>query len=79
MGQAFKSDVQIVEVRTDDLDVRGIARREYWVAVAAPEQALMLVLAVVPEGWTVRLSDVPARNIIPSSLKLQPGDAWPIR
>jgi len=25
MGQAFKSDVQIVEVRTDDLDVGGLA------------------------------------------------------
>ena len=45
MGQAFKSDVQIVEVRTDDFDVRGIAKREYWAVAAAPEQALMLVLA----------------------------------
>jgi len=75
MGQAFKSDVQIVEVRTDDFDVRGIARREYWIAAAAPEQALMLVLAAVPDGWTVRLSDAPAGKIIPGGLKLQPGDA----
>jgi hypothetical protein len=79
MGQAFKSDVQIVEVRTDDLDVRGIARREYWVAAAAPEQALMLVLAAVPEGWTVSLSDAPAHDVIPRSLKLQPGEARLIR
>jgi hypothetical protein len=44
MGQAFRSDVQIVEVRTDD-HVRGIARREFWAVAAPPEQALILVLA----------------------------------
>ena len=58
MGRPFKSEVQIVQVRTDD-QVRGVARREYWAAAAAPEQALMLVLAAVPEGWAVCLSDPP--------------------
>jgi hypothetical protein len=72
MGQAFKPDVQVVAVRTDDC-VRGIARREYWAAAAAPEQALMLVLATVPEGWTVALSDMPAHKVT-GGLKLQPGD-----
>lgn len=62
MGRAFKSEVQIVQVRTDD-QVRGLARREYWAAAAAPEQALMLVLAAVPEGWTVCLSDAPVGEI----------------
>jgi hypothetical protein len=79
MGQAFKSDVQIVEVRTDDLDVGGLARREYWAAAAAPEQALMLVLAAVPEGWAVSLSEAPADNLIPRGLKLQSGEARLIR
>jgi hypothetical protein len=46
---------------------------------AAPEQALMLVLAAVPEDWTVSLSDAPAHDAIPSSLKLQPGEARLIR
>jgi len=54
MGQAWKTDIQIVEVRTDDY-VRGLARKEYWAAAAAPEQAVMLVLAVVPDGWSVSL------------------------
>ena len=71
MGQAFKSDVQIVEVRTDDY-VRGLARREYWAAAASPEQALMLVLAAVPEGWTVCLSDLPTGKSVGSVL--HPGE-----
>ena len=79
MGQAFKSDVQIVEVRTDDFDVRGIEKREYWAVAAAPEQALMLVLAAVPEGWAVSLSDAPVNDMISGDLKLQPGDARLIR
>jgi hypothetical protein len=78
MGQAFKSDVQIVEVRTDDF-VRGIARREYWAAAAAPEQALMLVLAAVPEGRTVSLSAVPGLEMMKAGLTLQPGEARLIR
>jgi|1186.fasta_scaffold52316_3 hypothetical protein len=75
MGQAFQSDVQIVEVRTDDHAVRGIARREYWAAAAAPEQALMLVLDAVPEGWAVSLSDASAAEILAGGVKLRPGDA----
>ena len=77
MGQAFKSDVQIVEVRTDDY-VRGIARREYWAAAAAPEQAVMLVLAAVPEGWACSLSELPAEKIA-SDITLQPGEARVVR
>ena len=73
MGQAFKTDIQIVEVRTDDY-IRGIPRREYWAAAAAPEQALMLVLAVVPDGWTAALSEVSAYEVL-GDLRLQPGDA----
>jgi hypothetical protein len=71
-------ELQIVEVRTDDF-VRGIARREYWAAAAAPEQALMLVLAAVPEGWTVSLSDVPGHGMMKVGLRLQPGEARLIR
>ncbi|HEU4806307.1 MAG TPA: hypothetical protein VFS91_10990 [Nitrobacter sp.] len=73
MGQAFRSDVQIVEVRTDD-HVRGIARREFWAVAAAPEQALMLVLAAVPEGWACSLSELPSEKFA-GDLTLQPGEA----
>jgi hypothetical protein len=72
MGQAWKTDIQIVEVRTDDY-VRGLARKEYWAAAAAPEQAMMLVLAAVPDGWTVSLSESPARKL-PAGFKLEPGE-----
>ncbi|WP_300210927.1 hypothetical protein [Bradyrhizobium sp.] len=65
MGQAWKTDIQIVEVRTDDY-VRGVARKEYWAAAAAPEQAMMLVLAAVPD-------ESPARNL-PAGFKLEPGE-----
>jgi hypothetical protein len=73
MGQAWKTDIQIVEVRTDDY-VRGLARKEYWAAAAAPEQALMLVLAAVPEGWTAAICEVSAHEVL-AGLRLQPGEA----
>ena len=72
MGQAWKTDIQIVEVRTDDY-VRGLARKEYWAAAAAPEQAVMLVLAVVPDGWTVSLAESPAHKL-PAGFQLEPGE-----
>ena len=67
-----RCDVQIVEVRTDDY-VRGRAGKEYWAAAAAPGQALMLVLAVVPDGWTVALSESAARKL-PVGFTLEPGE-----
>ena len=73
MGQAWKGDVHLVEVRTDDY-VRGLARKEYWAAAAAPEQALMLVLAAMPDGWNATLSEISPQEVLPG-LKLQPGDA----
>ena len=76
MGQAFKAEVQVVEVRTDEY-VRGEARREYWAAAAAPEQALMLVLASVPEGWSVSLPDQCPYDA--AALKVPPGEARLIR
>jgi hypothetical protein len=39
----------------------------------------MLVLAAVPEGWAVSLSEAPADNLIPRGLKLQSGEARLIR
>jgi hypothetical protein len=75
MGQAFKSDVQIVEVRTDDY-VRGIAKREYWAAAAAPEQAVMLVLAAIPEGWACSLSELPAEKSQVTSLYSPARPVW---
>jgi hypothetical protein len=55
MGQSFGNQFTLVEVATDAA-VRGIARKELWVAAAKPEQALTLVLSAIPEGWAVGLS-----------------------
>jgi len=73
MGQAWKTDIQIVEVRTDDY-VRGLARMEYWAAAGAPDQAVMLVLAAIPEGWTASLSDF-APHDVSAAISLEAGEA----
>jgi hypothetical protein len=65
--------VQLVEVRTDDL-VRGVPKKQLWIAAAPPDQAIELVLAVIPEGWSAQLADglVTAKDV--ELLKLSPGD-----
>jgi hypothetical protein len=73
MGQSFGSGIQLVEVTTDDL-VRGQAMKQVWAAAAGPRQALALVLAEVPEGWSVALSAIQLKPEEIAALKMQPGD-----
>jgi hypothetical protein len=75
MAESFGSGFTIVEVTADDLAVRS--RKQLWVAVAKPSQALTLVLAAVPEGWTAELvSDrlTPQQLKALESLHLKPGE-----
>jgi hypothetical protein len=54
MAESFGIGFTIVEVTADDWPA-GRPRKEFWVAAAKPSQALTLVLAAVPEGWTAEL------------------------
>jgi hypothetical protein len=54
MAESFGIAFTIVEVTADDWSA-GRPRKELWVAAAKPSQALTLVLAAVPEGWTGEL------------------------
>jgi hypothetical protein len=55
--------------------------KQMWVALAKPNQALTLVLAAVPEGWTAKV--IPAvltemQRRLFEEVKLQPGDVYKI-
>ena len=54
MAESFGSGFTIVEVTADNWPA-GLPWKEFWVAAAKPRQALTLVLAAVPEGWTAEL------------------------
>jgi hypothetical protein len=69
MGQYF----EVVEVTTDDL-LRGLPKKQLWVAAAPPEQAIALVLAAVPDGWTAVLTDDQLEPDQVELLNLMPGD-----
>jgi hypothetical protein len=69
MGQYF----EVVEVTSDDL-LRGLPKKQLWVAAAPPEQAIALVLAAVPEGWTAVLTDDQLEPDQVELLNLTPGD-----
>jgi hypothetical protein len=73
MAQSFGYDFQLVEVTTDDL-VRGVPKKQVWVAAAKPEQAIALVLAEVPEGWTAVLSDTRLEHDEAVLLKMRSGE-----
>ena len=53
MAESFGNEFTVVEVTSDS----GSAT-EIWLALAKPSQAVTLVLAAVPEGWTAQV--VPA-------------------
>jgi hypothetical protein len=54
MAESFGSSFTIVEVTADDL-APSEPKKQLWIALAKPGQALTLVLAAVPEGWTAEL------------------------
>jgi hypothetical protein len=65
--------VELVEVTTDDLG-RGLPKKQLWIAAAPPEQAVALVLAAVPEGWSAVLVEGRLRQDDIALLDLMPGD-----
>lgn len=73
MGQSFGNEFTLVEVMTDSA-VRGIAKRQLWVAAAKPDQAVTLVLCAVPLGWTAAISDKYLTPEQEALLNLQPGE-----
>jgi hypothetical protein len=50
MAESFGNEFTIVEVISDSGPTT-----EVWLALAKPSQAVTLVLAAVPEGWTARI------------------------
>jgi hypothetical protein len=68
-------------VTTDEL-VRGVPKKQVWVAAAKPDQAVALVLAELPalvlaelpDGWTAVLSDARLKPEEAALLKMQPGE-----
>jgi hypothetical protein len=73
MPQSFDGELQLIEVTTDEF-VRGLPTIQVWVAAAHREQAITLVLAAVPEGWTAVISDVRLEPGEAALLKMQPGE-----
>jgi hypothetical protein len=77
MGESFGEEFTVVEVTADDLGSRP--RRQLWVAVAKPEQAITLVLTAVPEGWTGKLATghlTPKQQAAMRDLRLKPGEVY---
>jgi hypothetical protein len=73
MGQSFGNQLTLVEVVTDG-SARDLPKTQLWVAAAAPDQAVTLVLAAVPEGWTATTTGgrlTPEQGAV---LNLQPGE-----
>jgi hypothetical protein len=76
MAESFGTSFSIVEVSPDNAP-----STEVWIALAKPSQALTLVLAAVPEGWSAELLNV---HLTEKQLKtfkelnLKPGDVYKI-
>ena len=78
MAESFGSSITIVEVTADDLSPNE-PEKQLWIALAKPSQALTLVLAAVPEGWTAelqvqRLTEDQQETV--ERLNLRPGDVY---
>lgn len=79
MGQSFGTGFPLVEVTTDEL-VRGEPVTQLWVVAAQPEQAVTLVLAEVPVGWTAVPLDMQLSGADEvARLRMQPGEARKLR
>lgn len=73
MAESFGNTFTIVEVTSD----QASGSKQLWLALAKPSQALTLVLAAVPEGWTAEivpmaLSEKQQRLF--EEVNLKPGD-----
>jgi hypothetical protein len=77
MAESFGNSFTIVEVTSDDRE----PTKQMWLALAKPSQAVTLVLAQVPEGWTAEV--VPAvltekQLKLFQEVKLKPGEVYRI-
>jgi hypothetical protein len=74
MAESFGDKFTIVEVMEDD------GQKQFWAALAKPNQALTLVLSEVPEGWTAKLADrqqlSAKQSEVMRGLHLQPGEIY---
>ena len=73
MAESFGNSFTVVEVTADDTTA------QIWIALAKPSQALTLVLAAVPEGWTAEVLDIAltaAQQRMFEQLNIQPGDVY---
>ncbi|TCU73353.1 hypothetical protein EDE08_104635 [Bradyrhizobium sp. R2.2-H] len=71
MGESFGKSFTVVEATSENNET------QIWIAVAKPSQALTLVLAAVPQGWTVEVLDVALtskQQKMFEELNLEPGD-----
>jgi hypothetical protein len=78
MAESFGNSFTVVEVTADDLSPGG-SKQQTWIALAKPSQALTLVLAAVPEGWTAEILDVKLtgkQQRMFEELNLKPGDVY---
>lgn len=74
MAESFGNSFTLVEVTPYD----G-SSKQLWLALAKPTQAVTLVLAAVPEGWTAEilpivLSEKQQRTF--EEVNLKPGDVY---
>jgi hypothetical protein len=78
MAESFGNSFTIVEVTADDLPADE-PTKQLWIAFAKPSQALTLVLAAVPEGWTAEVVFQPLtqeQQRMFEELNLKPGDVY---
>jgi hypothetical protein len=76
MAESFGNSYTLVEVTSDNVSE---PKKEIWLALAKPSQALTLVLAAVPEGWTAELLSTPLtekQQRIFREINLKPGDVY---
>ena len=74
MAESFGTAFTIVQV-TADVWSAGRPKHQVWVAAAKPNQAVTLVLAAVPEGWTAEIKTnlTQLQWSVLEKLKLKPG------
>jgi hypothetical protein len=77
MAESFGNAFTLVEVTPDNASAEPTT--QLWIAIAKPSQAITLVLAAVPEGWTAQLLDTKLserQQKTFAELKLKPGDVY---
>lgn len=78
MAESFGNSFTIIEVTSEEASQ---PIKQMWLALAKPNQALTLVLAAVPEGWTaevVRAVLTQRQQRLFDELNLKPGDIYRI-